>query len=352
MVLGAAVAAAWLVQGEDRVPTVPGGASTTGAPTSGGPTPGVTRAAATLRPFPAGDAWWTPVPAAPRPDPRSKALVALLADTRARRVANLRAFAVPVYQATAATPRHDVEVTRRGFERWGDNVLDHEAVPIPDGAVAAPGANGKLVVVDPTTDRVFDLWEARHTSTGWSTGWGGIYPLSGDGSSDTPANTGPNAVPGSTPLSRSTGSGVSSLAGVVRLDEIAAGAIPHALVFASDLACGPTDTGPFRWPATTTDGARTAQPCLPEGARVQLDPSSDLGAILGIGPGELAVGRALQTYGAYLTDTGGARMAFSFEMVTAGDEDPYPAAGLSGDYFELSRLPWDELQVLATWDGR
>jgi hypothetical protein len=39
-------------------------------------------------------------------------------------------------------------------------------------------------------------------------------------------------------------------------------------------------------------------------------------------------------------------------MVTAGDEDPYPAAGLSGDYFELSRLPWDELQVLATWDGR
>ena len=67
----------------------------------------------------------------------------------------------------------------------------------------------------------------------------------------------------------------------------------------------------------------------------------------------LIVGRALQNYGAFCMDQGGARMAFGFENPigdTAGD--PYPGVGFSLDYYAMKHLPWDKLQLLRQWDGK
>ena len=82
---------------------------------------------------------------------------------------------------------------------------------------------------------------------------------------------------------------------------------------------------------------------------MQLDPSIDLAAIPGITPFELTVGRALQRYGAYCGDNGGARMAFIFEYVPK--LKPYKKAGSTGDYDSMPHIPWDKLRVLRQSDG-
>jgi hypothetical protein len=282
-------------------------------------------------------------------DARSSALAAVLADPAASRAAALYAFGVPVYYADASTPRVSVVVDRE--PSWGTNDLSRQLVPIPVGAQPQTGSDGKLVIVDVAQRKVFDLWQAKLVTGTWHASWGGVYPLTGSGSSQNPTYVGPYAVPWPQPVSRGTGSGLSSYAGVVRLREISAGVINHALVFGTDRACGPAQTGPFRFPATTTDGNKVGVDCLPEGTRVQLDPSINVNAIAGITPAEKAIARALQTYGAYVIDNAGARMSIVFEKPKAGEANPYPAAGLAWDYYNMPKIPWSGLRVLRNWQG-
>lgn len=299
-----------------------------------------------------GDAFWEPIATDVRLDPDTAAIAGMLADPAADRVGDLYDFGVPIVVAGAGTPRHRLVITEGGTDGWGNNDLADHLVPIPVDAVPANGSDGKLVVIDPASNSVYDLWQLQRADSGWSVSWGGVYALDGTGSSENPAYQGPHAVEWPRPLTRGTGSGISSLAGVVRASEVAAGVIDHALVFSTDRACGPAQTGDFRWPATSTDGwVADGSLCIPQGARVQLDPTIDLEAIVGITAGELAVGRALQQYGAYAIDNGGARMAFIFEVPTGDGDDVYRAAGLDGDYAGLDSLPWDHLRLLASWNG-
>lgn len=308
--------------------------------------------------FAAGRAFSEPVPEDPRLDPASDAIAALLGEPWLALTLNTGEYGQPVYEADADTPLHQVEVTRVGTDEWGDNVLAHTRVPIPDDAVPSSGDDGKLVVVDRARDRVIDLWRAERTEDGWSAEWGGIYPLSGTGSSESSAyGDGPHHEEWPDPLSRGTGSGISSLAGLLRADELVEGEIDHALVFVTDRACGPPNAGPFRWPATTTDGWVTEGPCIEQGSRVQLDPSLDLESVPGITEVELLVGRALQEHGAYAVDIGGARMGVITEVARtpeqkAAYERLFGELGLvHPDYQALRRIPLDRTRVLASWDG-
>lgn len=281
------------------------------------------------RPFTDQSAWNAPIPDDAGRDPRSEAMMELLiADDHA--TANLDEYGVPVYEAEDTTPRHEVTCT----EQWGPCDLEDGPVPIPDGARPSPGTDGAMVVIDPATDRSYEFWRARRTPDGgWTASWGGVVDLTGDGH---------------TPGAGQTGAGVSRLAGVVRTSEIEVGAIPHALVFSTDNAC----LGDFRYPATKTDGWSERDDCLPQGARIQLDPAVDVAEIPEMDEAERAVARALQTHGAYAVDNGGARMAFIFETPTSAEEgDRYPAAGLQYDYQPLEHIPWDRVHVLRRWNG-
>jgi hypothetical protein len=140
----------------------------------------------------------------------------------------------------------------------------------------------------------------------------------------------------------------------VKLEEWEVGEINHALHFATDIAA-PVD---FRYPSQSTDGinlAGVANP-IPEGARIQLDPSIDLEAIPGITQYELILGKALQKYGAYCGDNGGLRIGFSMEQDqrATGPDDPGPLfnrLGMWYDYQPLEKLPWGSFRVLKNWDG-
>lgn len=76
----------------------------------------------------------------------------------------------------------------------------------------------------------------------------------------------------------------------------------------------------------------------------------------GITPAEKAVAEALQTYGAYVIDKGGAPSPSGFELApdATSSKSPgsaYVQAGLAWDYFAMPHIPWRHLRVLRRWDG-
>ena len=269
--------------------------------------------------------WNAPLPATPVLDHDSEEIVEYLSTARHPAVTNLYEFGVPIWDADASTPRYDVKC----LEPWGTCGLEEQPVPLPDEAFATDVTDdGAMVVIDSSTRTSYEFYDGQKLDGTWQAGWGDAVDIDGDGTGG------------------ATGAGISRLAGVIRASEIAARVIDHALVFSTNNACAKV----YRYPATKTDGTSTRSDCIPEGARIQLDPDIDLDKITDFTPAEKAVARALQTYGAYAIDNGGANMAFIFE-VPSGEEDPYQNAGLAWDYYGMDRVPWRSLRVLSQWNG-
>jgi len=292
------------------------------------------------RPFADASPFNSPIPANPATDSHSADIVGHLSSARSGAIADLYEYGRSVYAANATTPKVSVQATMA--PDWGRDPFAGIAVPMPTNAQPAPGSDGQLVVVDYSTGRSYELWQAhRVDATHWTTSWGQITPnvYTGVG---TETLTGGSVV----------AAGTSGLAGLVRAFEIRQGSINHALSFSGDAVT----PGVFRYPAAHTDGSNMigapASSTIAEGTRVQLDPSIDLSKIPGITQGELVVGRALQKYGAYCVDQGGAPMAVGFENPSGDPKgDPYPSAGFAWDYYGMSHIPWSKLRVLRNWNG-
>jgi len=288
--------------------------------------------------FQQADWMWDPIPSRPVIDPNSLTWAGYLAT--GKHSCSLHDYGVTLIGpagVTGTTPRYAVEMTAG----WGDPFAP-STMPIPDGTIAPsltttygdPG-DGHLAVADPTTNKVFSLWQAKKTSGRWQASYGGLATLDGDG----------REIAGS-----STATNLSRYGAVIRASEIQAGEINHALFVSSDIC-----SGSFRYPASKSDGNNAggvATP-IPQGSRIQLDPTINIDAISGITNAEKTIARALQTYGAYVGDKGGARLGFIFEYQT--DANPgtiYAEAGLTYDYFDMTHIPWGSLRVLSTWNGQ
>lgn len=256
-------------------------------------------------------------------DPNSAAYVNILKSSAP--VADLYEFGTPIFFADANTPKYTINCT----ESWGTCALEGQQVPIPAEAQAAPGSDGQMVVVDLVARKSYDFWQYKNDHA--NTSWGGVISIDGPGY-DTAGNS-------------AVGAGLSRLVGIARNYEISQGVIDHALVFSTN-ACGTE----HRAPATKSDGRVSGSGGVPEGIRVQLDPSVNCDTLAGAGSGEKAVCKAMQKYGAYNIDCGGSTMALQFEN-PIGKTDPYKAAGLSWDYFSLSHIPWEKMRVLKAWNS-
>jgi hypothetical protein len=276
--------------------------------------------------FAASSVWNTPIPPSPVLDAKSSTWVSSLSS--GQHPADLYEFGVPIYETPAGTPRYTVPSLNA--PAWGPDAFAGITIPLMPDYAPASGLDGAMAVIDRSAAKAYGFWRYNWNGGRPYSSWGGVASLDGPGNGD-----------------GSTGAGVSRAAGVVRAEEIAAGVITHPLVFSTDIG---NCSGTFRYPASKTDGRSSASTCMPEGTRVQLDPSVDLDAIPGITEGERIVGRALQKYGAIDIDNGSARMAFIFEEPT-DERDPYPSAGLVGDYFNMSHIPWNRLRVLRQADG-
>lgn len=265
-------------------------------------------------------------------DPNNDAMIAGLMSAGAAPVADLYEFGFGIYNADASTPRRTVSCRKKD---WGGCPFAGMSVPLTADMVPPKGSDGQISVIDWSTRTVYEMWQYRWSNGHPSAAWAAWTSFDGDGVTRPPYGVG-----------SVRGSGFAVLAGVVRTHEIQQGEIRHALEFSTSKC----QRGVFREPAFKTDGWVDSPDAIPEGARVQLDPSLDLDAIPGITTGEKILARALQVYGAYNVDCGGAPMAIGFELPHPGLADTYPAAGLMYDYYELKHIPFDKLRVLATWD--
>ena len=87
-----------------------------------------------------------------------------------------------------------------------------------------------------------------------------------------------------------------------------------------------------------------APAAIPQGARIQLDPTFDVDAQ----PWprwEKVLARALQKYGAYLGDTGDS-LSFAAEATLDRGYDAWSIVGVPA-FASIGNLPWNKFRVLA-----
>lgn len=245
---------------------------------------------------------------------------------------NIVEYGVPIARADVNTPRWTIVPTgsTEGGGGLGPNPLAGLDVPIDMSWHVTPvAADGTLVVIDGTTS--YEFYELDLTGASPVCTWAQVADLAGS-----------SINPGV------TGASIARLAGVITREEWAAGVIPHALVFSTDMATPTT----FRAPAIKTDGSNLSGSVttIEEGTRIQLDPAFDIETITE--PYVQIVAKALQTYGAYCVDNGGARAGFIAECPQEGtwNVPELTGVGITKDYAGLGgagRIDWSQIRVMA-----
>jgi hypothetical protein len=259
------------------------------------------------RPFSDDSPWNQPIAADATPDPASEALIADFASRGPLHI-NIRDWSIPVYFVDAATtPKHAVFDSRPGI--FGRGFEFPRAIPIPDGAVASPPvgeeSDNHLCIIDRRLGLEWGLWAARRNAQGeWGTGLGAVTDLRGTG-------VAPPWFAAARELDahRARASGFPLIAGLIRVEEIRAGRIAHALCFAYDHCRG----GFFVPPASTaqvTMQDMSARTGIPMGGRIQLDPAWDVDGSA-LSPNGRSIARALQEFGAYCGDFAGANVIYA-----------------------------------------
>ena len=281
---------------------------------------------AAMRRFYANDSFWNvPIGGRAPLDPNSATIVAqaILPYARNATLSNSEEWGMPLAYADSSAKVYKIACT---IYCTGDTV----SFPIPAGARPATGSDHHLVVIHGNQE--LDLWEASydpHRDT-WSAGTRVINDLNGWGAFCREGKHCNGAV----------ASGFAALGGVVRPEEIAQGHIDHALALITPL----TKAGYIACPATHTDGRSKSVGAIPEGARVQLDPSFNVDA-QSWPAWQKIIARALQTYGAYVVDTSG---ALALRGVT--DQNPgtltWASVGVPDNAPSLRNFPWNRLRVL------
>lgn len=222
----------------------------------------------------AADSFWNqPVPSTATVDPRSAAWISALDASSTGISVNSRDWSTTVYNAPAGTPTVEVLVTNTG-----------RRLTIPYRSSYGPTRDGDahLAVIDDATGCLYEFqgfnpWlRTANAAASYrvSTGSGGHV-------------AGPHHAGGE----------FSYLAGMITPQDVEAGVIGHALRYAM-----PGSSPNYVYPGTRSDG--TVLGGVPQGTRLQLDPSLDLSAF-GLTPFQLMVARALQVYGGFNADHAG-----------------------------------------------
>jgi hypothetical protein len=317
-------------------PTAP---PTTSAP----PASGILTYGTAERPFATSSAWNRAIPTGAPLAPNSAGMIQRLTSGGDYNVTNgaWGQFGAPVFYADASTPRYT----------WGSHcgMISGKEVPIPPGSHEAqgPGANNdhKYIVIDTDAKLVYDIWgadvEGRDCLKWGYQGYGVIESL-------TTANDGHPAINGE---QAPTGAGTSSLAGLLKaydvthLDED--GTYGHALQGASMYSA----KGRWVSPATKSDGPDTSPDAIPQGSRLQLNPSFNCGAIST--PGIRAYCRTAQKYGIILMDTTPVH-ALTIYQEDVKDNTPVTGNPFAGGYWgtdadwpSLASVPLNQFRVVA-----
>ena len=185
-------------------------------------------------------------------------------------------YGIPYQVVTASTPRSTVT-----FEYDEDS--DHVGYPIPASPLIEGGSDGHMLMVDKDACRLYELFAAQQVGGAWTAGSGATWDLRS------------NALRPETWTSADA-AGLPILPGLVRYDEVAAGAIAHALRFTTNH----TRTS-YIYPARHQAGESASTSLPPMGLRVRLKAGYDTSRL---SPQARIIAEALKHYGMILADNG------------------------------------------------
>lgn len=300
--------------------------------------------------FASDSVWDAPLPAEVPIDPHSQARLDPMLDHVEALAAKsffpslaIGSYSTPVYVVPAGQPRVPVTI-----DAWNPSLEQAlaDGVPIPANAQPAAGTDAHMTIYQPSTDSLWEFWKTAKRSDGWHAGWGGAMR----NVSESPGYYDSRAWPGLKPNEGlnwgSTATSLPVAAGMITIQDLREGRIDHALAASVPFACRDL----FVYPAQRTDGLAADDDCMPQGARLRLDPELDIGA-LKLPKVTAAIAKAAQDYGIVVRDkTGGQSISLFAEQVRAGEPNVYPGPdGLLGglpSWDVLRRFPWRQLEMV------
>lgn len=304
------------------------------------------------RPFAADSHWNTPLPADPLLHPDSPAVMELIRST-ASSLRFGRKYLVPVWVVDGASVSGLKIKSRKSFADWDrdkDGITD-VAVPLDRRMYPEPTEDGHICIIDPFAKKAWEMsgfkWPAGQDAP--DCGTFNVWDLTGPGAGD------PGYKGWRWQTRGGRGSGFPLIAGLLRPEEIAAGEIRHALVFTFPQNRQADDgRNLFIPPASRSDGKHRGRQYPVEGMRLQLDPGlteADFRA-WGLTPEAQVVARALQRYGMFLGDNGGA-LALQVQLLGPDEasnrrkwDELFP-----GLYKSVEKIPADRFRVLYTGEA-
>jgi len=255
------------------------------------------------RPYSNISPWNTPVGAFPIVHPNSAAGVSLIGGPI---TSDPSQYTYPLYLVDGTTPLAGVKLSGLYSNVSGTATADTTLtrttratvqVPLRSEFSPADGSDSQIIIVNPVTGDEWGFWSLDKDALGaWNATNGYHYNVFWDGH--------PPRDGGDRPFG-SRGAGVTYLSGLIRPWEIRGGRIDHALAFAFGGNSWP-GVGKV-YPAAKSDGSSTDPNSLPEGSRLQLDPSMTEADLRnrGCDPAAITIARAMQEYGMYVIDQSG-----------------------------------------------
>jgi hypothetical protein len=214
-------------------------------------------------------------------------------------------------------------------------------VPIPPNARPAAGTDGSMTIWQPSTDTLWEFWQASKRSDGWHASWGGAIRHVSQSRGYYTTNSWAGL---SQPNWGGTATSLPVIGGTMTVRELRSPWIRHAL--ALDLPA--PRAGEYSWPAQRTDGHGPPS-AIPEGARLRLPPDLNLRA-MNLPRLTLMIARAVKRRGMIVRDQTGVAIGFYAQDPAGFKTDPYygPNGVFEGQQPNqiLARFPWDKLRVL------
>jgi hypothetical protein len=217
---------------------------------------------------------------------------------------------MPITTVTTGTPTVTVHFTYASESDKGPYLLPASARI--EGGSASTG-DRHVIVLDTTTCRDYELWDARRTGSTWTAGSGAIFNLRS------------NALRPQGWTSADA-AGLAILPGLVQYGEVASGRIDHAIRMTV-----PSTRSAYVWPARHQAGSSSSLSLPPMGQRFRLKANVDISHLPAAAR---VVAQALKTYGAIVADNGSS-WYLSGTQDSRWDNDALHALGsLPGSDFE------------------
>lgn len=286
--------------------------------------------------------WYAPIPANAPSHPNSanftKELVRQKNTYYGTVDINTINYSSPVYIAenqTTTTRVAFVDCQKKGYAP-SELLAQWNAVPIPTYAQQAGGTDGEMTIYQPSTNTLWEFWQARKFKGTWQACWGGEMKNVSSNNGTWPGSFG------------TTATGLPFIGGQITAEELQRGEIRHVM----GISLAELETWHIvSWPAQRSDGYNPnhAPNRIPEGLRFRLDQRINIDA-LNMHPVGKIIAKGAQKYGFVVWDTAGSitlRAQNAKSYTALGHPDPYTALFNGTESFHLlDNFPWEKITFL------